>query len=207
MRLPESTDPCHRQTVGRKGPAAGHVAKRCAYSDFASRCNPVRVLSGSVFHTQFSYTGRETIMPIVTLPITLVTAGAAAILALWLGLRTGGSRRSAKVSIGDGGDDALITRMRAQANYVEYAPFIVILVGAIELTQGSSTWLWVAAMLFLVARVLHPLGMDGLKGARMAGTLITFILLLGLGGYAVALPLIAHYGAPSGEMEAAPAAG
>lgn len=146
-------------------------------------------------------------MQAITLPITLATAGGAAIIALWLGIRTGQQRGKAKVSIGDGNDPALIARMRAQANYVEYAPFIVLLIALIEFTTGTSIWLWAAAILFLVARVLHPLGMDGLKGARMIGILVTFLLLLGLGGYAIALPLIAHYGAPTGEVVAVPAAG
>lgn len=146
-------------------------------------------------------------MQAITLPITLATAGGAAIIALWLGVRTGKVRAASKVDIGDGGHEVLVRRMRAQSNYVEYAPFIVLLIALIEFTTGTSTWLWVAAILFLVARVLHPLGMDGLKGGRMIGILITFALLLGLGGYAIALPLIAHHGAPTGEVVAVPAAG
>ena len=146
-------------------------------------------------------------MPTITLPITLATAGGAGIIALWLGLRVGRIRRMAQVSIGDGGNEALIARMRAQANYVEYAPFIVALIGVLEFATGTSTWLWIAAILFLVARVAHPLGMDGMKGARMAGTLVTFLLLLALGGYAIALPLIDLYAAPRGGVEAVPAAG
>jgi uncharacterized membrane protein YecN with MAPEG domain len=146
-------------------------------------------------------------MPTITLPITLATIGGAALIALWLGLRVGQVRVKAKVSIGDGGDAALITRMRAQSNYVEYAPFVVALIAVLEFTRGSSTWLWIAAILFLVARVLHPLGMDGMKGGRMIGIAITFLLLLGLGGYAIALPLIDHYAAPRGAIEAVPAAG
>ena len=146
-------------------------------------------------------------MPTITLPITLATIGGAAFIALWLGLRTGRVRSKARIDIGDGGDAALIARMRAQANYTEYAPFIVALIAVLEFTTGTSTWLWIAAILFLVARVLHALGMDGMKGGRMIGILITFVLLLGLGGYAIALPLIAYYGAPHGAVEAVPAAG
>lgn len=146
-------------------------------------------------------------MPAITLPITLATSGGAAVIALWLGLRAGTARRSARVSIGDGGDDALVRRMRAQANYVEYAPFIVILIAAIELGTGTSAWLWIAALSFLVARVAHPLGMDGLKGAREAGTAITFLLLLGLGLYAIALPWIAGADKPAAIIETVPAAG
>ena len=128
----------------------------------------------------------------IMLPITLMTAGAAAIINLWLALRTGAVRTSSKVSIGDGGNEALIRRMRAHANFVEYAPFILILIGLLEFTTGTSIWLWVAAALFMIARVAHPLGMDGLPVGRMLGTLLTFVLLLGLGGYAITLPFLPH---------------
>jgi uncharacterized membrane protein YecN with MAPEG domain len=146
-------------------------------------------------------------METITMPITLATAGGAGIIALWLGLRAGRVRSGAKISIGDGGNAVLIARMRAQANYVEYAPFIVILIAVIEFATGTSTWLWVAAILFLLARVAHPFGMDGIKGARSFGTIVTFLLLLGLGGYAIALPLIAHETGAGAKVEVVPAAG
>lgn len=125
--------------------------------------------------------------------ITLVTAGAAALINLWLAIRTGAARRASGVSIGDGGNDALIRRMRAHANYGESAPFIVILIALIEFTGGSSIWLWTASVLFVVGRIAHPLGMDGMRIGRALGTLITFALLLALGGYAVALPLLGSH--------------
>ena len=145
-------------------------------------------------------------METITMPITLATTGGAAIIALWLGLRTGKVRSGARISIGDGGDAALIARMRAQANYIEYAPFIVMLIAIIEFTTGTSTWLWAAAILFLLARVAHPFGMDGVKAGRMFGTLATFLLLLGLGGYAIALPLIGHHTAAK-SVEVVPLTG
>lgn len=140
----------------------------------------------------------------IMLPITLMTAGAAAILNLWLAMRTGAVRTKAKVSIGDGGNEMLIRRMRAHANFVEYAPFIIILIGLIEFTTGTSLWLWIASALFLLARVAHPLGMDGLPAGRMIGTLVTFVLLLGLGGYAVTLPFLPHSIAGSPAVSAMP---
>jgi uncharacterized membrane protein YecN with MAPEG domain len=138
------------------------------------------------------------------LPITLMTAGAAAILNLWLALRTGAVRTKAKVSIGDGGNEMLIRRMRAHANFVEYAPFILILIGLLEFSTGSSLWLRIASALFLIARVAHPLGMDGLPAGRMLGTLITLLLLLGLGGYAVTLPFLPHSSAGTPAVSAMP---
>ncbi|TPG51783.1 MAPEG family protein [Sphingomonas glacialis] len=139
------------------------------------------------------------------MPIALVTAGAAAILNLWLAMRTGAIRRQTKISVGDGGNEALIRRMRAHANFIESAPFIVILIALIEFTTGTSLWLWVASALFLLARVAHPLGMDGVRIGREAGTLVTFALLLGLGGYAATLPFMAPavHGTPA--VSAAPA--
>ena len=140
----------------------------------------------------------------IMLPITLMTAGAAAIINLWLAMRTGAVRTKSKVSIGDGGNEALIRRMRAHANFVEYAPFILILIGLLEFTTGTSIWLWVAAALFLIARVAHPLGMDGLPVGRMLGTLLTFLLLLGLGGYAVTLPFLPHMGGATPQASVIP---
>ncbi len=130
-------------------------------------------------------------MGTILLPIALVSAGAAAILNLWLALRIGAIRRQAKISIGDGGNEALIRRMRAQANFIESAPFIVILIALIEFASGTSVWLWGASVLFVLARIAHALGMDGMRIGREAGTLVTFALLLGLGGYAVTLPFVA----------------
>ena len=143
----------------------------------------------------------------IMLPITLTTAGGAALIALWLALRTGGVRQKAQVSIGDGGDATLICRMRAQANFTEYAPFIVILIALIEFSAGSSTWLWAASVAFLVARILHPLGMDGMKYGRTIGTAVTFLLLAGLGLYTISLPLLAKHDAKPKVIETVPAAG
>jgi uncharacterized membrane protein YecN with MAPEG domain len=142
------------------------------------------------------------------LPVTLMAAGGSALIAFWLALRTGAARRAAKVSIGDGGDMRLIARMRAQANFTEYTPFILILIALIEMTTGTSTWLWIAGALLLVGRVAHGLGMDGLRGARAFGTAVTFLLLLGLALYAVVIPLIAARHAPKTiELTTVPAQG
>lgn len=143
-----------------------------------------------------------------SLPVTLMAAGGSALIAFWLALRTGAARRAAKVSIGDGGDMKLIARMRAQANFTEYTPFILILIALIEVTTGTSTWLWIAGALLLVARVAHGLGMDGVRGARAFGTATTFLLLVGLALYAVAIPLLATHHTPKTiELTPIPAQG
>ena len=126
------------------------------------------------------------------LPITLVTAGAFALINLWLTVRIGRIRRAEGVSVGDGGSEPLTRRMRAQANFVENAPFALALIALIEFSAGSSAWLWLASAAFIAARILHPLGMDGVKYCRMVGTLVTMLLLLGLAIYAIFLAWHGH---------------
>ena len=124
--------------------------------------------------------------------VTLVLTGLLAFVNLWLSIRVGQVRRSEKVSVGDGGNDRVVRRMRAHANFAENAWLVILLVLAIELSIGSSSWLWIAAGAFVLARVLHGLGMDGWSAGRGAGTLITFALELALGLWAIALPFTAN---------------
>ena len=117
------------------------------------------------------------------LPITLATAAAAAILNIWLMARIGAVRRAEKIFVGDEASEPLIRRMRAQANFVENAPFVLILIAAIELSGKGDPWLAYVAGLFIVGRIGHAFGMDGgaLSKGRMIGTIISMLTLLGLG--------------------------
>ncbi len=127
-----------------------------------------------------------------TLPITLTIAGAAALLNLWLSARVSRLRMRHKVSIGDGGNELVATRMRAHANFTEYTPLFLILLGLIELARGSQTWLWALAILFVLGRLAHAFGMDrpAPTALRIGGMLATYVPLLALAGYALALPYL-----------------
>ncbi|WP_417611538.1 MAPEG family protein [Parasphingorhabdus sp.] len=125
------------------------------------------------------------------LPITLTVAGIAALINIWLMVRVGQVRTSEKISIGDGGNEKVIRRMRAHSNYIESAPFIILLVAAIELASTTSpVWLWIVSGLYLLGRVAHGVGMDDGKfgKGRMIGTIVTMLTLLGLGLYAISMP-------------------
>jgi len=128
----------------------------------------------------------------LVLPITLTMAGAATLLNIWLARRVGVARHAANVSVGDGGDERLIRRMRAQSNFVEYTPFFLILLALIELATGSAAWLWGVGAVYILARVAHAFGMDGNTRLRMIGIVATTILLFGLAVYAVVIPYLAH---------------
>jgi hypothetical protein len=121
------------------------------------------------------------------LPVALTTTGAAALINLWLGVRVSRMRMSEKVSVGDGGNPKLIARMRAQLNFAEYTPIVLILIALIEFGAGTQLWLWAAAALYLLGRLLHPIGMDGWMPGRTVGIVTTMIVMLGLGIYAVFL--------------------
>jgi uncharacterized protein len=135
------------------------------------------------------------------LPITLTIAGAAALLNIWLGRRVGQMRLAHKISIGDGGNEALIARMRAQANFIEYTPFVLILIGLIELAEGSRLWLWIVGVVYILARIAHGFGMDRPRPdplkLRMIGIVATALILVGLALYAIVLPYLHRPPAPT----------
>ncbi len=126
-------------------------------------------------------------MEAIILPVALATTAACAILNLWLAMRVGMVRRAEKISIGDGGSPRLTARMRAQLNFAEYAPIVLILIALIELAVGTVDWLWGVAALFVVARILHPFGMDGWKPGRAIGIIVTFLTVAGLALYGASI--------------------
>lgn len=121
------------------------------------------------------------------LPITLTIAAAAALLNVWMGWRVSQLRLRHKVSIGDEGNFQVVARMRAHANYAEYTPFFLILLGLVELALGPETWLWGVAILYVLARIAHAFGMDrrGPNPLRVGGVLVTWLVLIGLAGAAI----------------------
>lgn len=145
---------------------------------------------------------------LLTLPtVSLVLAGGLALLNTWLAVRVAQVRGREKVMVGDGGNERVIRRMRAHANFAENAPLLLALVLLIELSLGTSTWLWAAAAMILVARVLHPFGMDGWIPGRAIGTGATFLLQVALGLWAIAIPLTFHAPRIAPAVEAMPARG
>jgi uncharacterized membrane protein YecN with MAPEG domain len=121
------------------------------------------------------------------LPITMTLAGACALLTIWLAARVSRVRRQFKVSVGDGGNEALLRRIRAHGNYIETMPLTVILVGLIELAGGDGRILWAAAILYILARILHAFGMDGDHRLRLRviGMAASTLVLVGLAGWSL----------------------
>ena len=121
------------------------------------------------------------------IPVALLTAGAAVALNIWLGYRIVKSRRDNAVKIGDGGNEAVLRRMRAQANFIENGPFFLILLAGLELSGASRAVLGAIAAAFILARIAHPIGMDGphLWRWRMIGMITTVVAIVALAIWAI----------------------
>ena len=116
------------------------------------------------------------------LPTTLCLAAAAAIINLWLAIRCGQVRTKEKINIGTGGSDLMERRMRAQLNFVENTPWVLILIGGLELAGKGASWLAIVGGIYMLGRVAHGLGMDGtgFKAGRGIGTVTSMLTQLGL---------------------------
>ncbi|URW75244.1 MAPEG family protein [Sphingomonas donggukensis] len=119
----------------------------------------------------------------IILPASLCTAAACALINLWLAIRVGQMRRLHNVSVGDGGNMAVIARMRAHANFTEYAPVVLILLALLELARGTSWIVWGYGFAFVVARLCHGVGMDTWKPGRGIGVVVTMLVMVALAGH------------------------
>ncbi len=116
--------------------------------------------------------------------LTMITAGMLGLMIVVLGLRVSAIRRSAHVSLGDGGNPLLEERIRAHGNAVETIPIALILLGLAERVLGQPWYLVAMAVVLVVSRLIHPIGMarPSPNAARVLGILGTWsvIGILGL---------------------------
>ena len=103
-------------------------------------------------------------------------------------------RRGHGVSLGDGGDQALLRRIRGHGNFAEYVPIILLMIAFLELNQLHPLVLHGLGLSLLVARLLHGIALSFTESwtfGRFYGTLITFLLLPICGGLCVWMSLSA----------------
>lgn len=89
------------------------------------------------------------------LPITSLYAGLLALLFIALSWRVITSRRTNKVSLGDGENKDLRQRSRMHANFAEYAPMGLILLACVELQNAPALAVHLLGLMLLTGRVLH----------------------------------------------------
>lgn len=122
----------------------------------------------------------------------------AGILGLWLivlSMRVIAVRRGEGASLGDGGDEKLHRRIRAQGNLTEYAPIALLLLFALESAQISDLILHGLGIVFVMGRVLHGWALSFTASnlfGRFWGTILTFLMI----GVASILCLLVFAGVP-----------
>jgi uncharacterized membrane protein YecN with MAPEG domain len=118
-------------------------------------------------------------------PITGIYIALLALVGLGLQQHVGVRRLAADVSLGDGGDEGLTVAMRRQANFVEQVPVALLLFVALELNGASALWLHSLGVALLVARIVHPFGLEFANSKRIprfigaAGTLVIMLVAIG----------------------------
>ncbi len=111
--------------------------------------------------------------------ITLLYAGLLSLLFLVLSLRVV-ALRGHGASFGDGGNPVLLRRIRAHGNFSEYVPFILLMMGFLEMSHLSGLIVHMLGVTLLVARLLHGYALsfsEEFKFGRFWGTALTFTLL------------------------------
>lgn len=113
------------------------------------------------------------------LPITSMTAALAAVALVALSIAVSLRRKKVGLKIGYSEDVALMRRIRAQGNFIEYVPLALILLALAEYRQAPIVMLWTIAGLLVVGRGLHFAGiMTGRTPLSAPGMVGTYSALL-----------------------------
>jgi uncharacterized protein len=120
----------------------------------------------------------------LNLPITLVTAGLCGLLFFLLSLQVVRARLATRVTLGDGGDPTLLTRIRTHGNFAEYVPLSLLLLALCEISGGHRLLLAACGALIVLTRVAHAIGMprpapNNFRIFGIAGSWLVIILLSG----------------------------
>jgi uncharacterized protein len=116
--------------------------------------------------------------------ITPLYAGILAILFFGLSVRVV-AMRGTGISLGDGGNPAMLRRIRGHANFAEYTPFILLMMAFLELSHFPTHLLHGLGIALVAARVLHGYALsftERFRFGRFYGTALTFTLLNVCGG-------------------------
>ncbi len=115
--------------------------------------------------------------------ITLLFASLHVLLMIVLLVRISRHRHGQSIGLGDGGDAVLARKIRVHGNFIEHAPFALLLLALLELSGLAAPWLWGFGSALLLGRVLHAVGLSrsgGRSPGRFWGTALTWLVLLAM---------------------------
>lgn len=87
--------------------------------------------------------------------VTTLYAGILALLYVALSLYVIKGRFKYRVSLGNGGEEDLESRIRAHGNFVEYIPFVLILMILSEFEGMSEILLHILGLTLIIGRIFH----------------------------------------------------
>ncbi len=90
--------------------------------------------------------------------ITAFYAGLLGLLSIAIAFQAGRARARTGISIGDGGNLELIVAMRRHANFVEFVPLGLVLIGALELSGAAPLGLHLLGGGLVLFRISHAVG-------------------------------------------------
>ncbi|MFM2118670.1 MAG: hypothetical protein RL722_138 [Pseudomonadota bacterium] len=122
------------------------------------------------------------------LPVTTLFVGLFALLQVPLTVMVGYRRAQTEIAFLDGGDVTLLRRMRAHGNFTETVPIVLLAMAFAEGSGLAPAWLWAGACCLLAGRLLHAYWTvrHAWGGPRALGMVMTFLPMLGFGGWALA---------------------
>src|ERR1700751_3833751 len=116
--------------------------------------------------------------------ITGFYLGILALIYAVLALQVARLRRDNRVLFGDADNGRLRTAIRVHANFIEYVPIITLLVALLEMSGAPTSRVHFLMGALLLARLLHPLGMEARPTSwqfgvgRVGGILLTIAILV-----------------------------
>ena len=111
--------------------------------------------------------------------ITPFYAGVLALLFFLLSIRVI-RMRGTGISLGDGGNPIMLRRIRGHANFAEYVPLILLMMGFLEVSHFPAYLLHGLGIVLVVGRLLHGFALSFTEKfflGRFLGTVLTFTAL------------------------------
>ena len=120
--------------------------------------------------------------------ITLLYASLLTIMAVLLALKTGMTRGKTNTMLGHGESSELLQSIRAHGNLIENAPFVIILMGLLEMQSVADWKLHILGSLFFLFRIMHAYGISISREStpyRLAGTIGSWLIMVSMSSYGI----------------------
>jgi len=120
--------------------------------------------------------------------ITLLYASLLTIMAVLLALKTGMTRGKTNTMLGHGESSELLQSIRAHGNLIENAPFVIILMGLLEMQSVADWKLHILGSLFFLFRIMHAYGISISREStpyRLAGTIGSWLIMVSMSCYGI----------------------